>query len=83
MTIFLLRAIAFIQSDRALTELVLTVSSLVNGLYEINDVCLGLPTVVNEKGILKTINLALSEAEAEQLRYSARVLREVFAQLKF
>ena len=63
-------------------ERVLTVSSLVNGLYDLNDVCLGLPTVVNEKGILKTVNLDLSEAEAEQLRNSAQVLRKVFGQLK-
>ncbi len=63
-------------------ERVLTVSSLVDGLYGIHDVCLGLPTVVNEKGILKTVNLALSETEAEQLRHSAQVLRKVFAQLK-
>lgn len=64
-------------------ERVLTVSSLVDGLYGIHDVCLGLPTVVNEKGILKTVNLTLSEAEAKQLQDSARVLREVFTQLKF
>ncbi|MGB5633873.1 MAG: L-lactate dehydrogenase [Waterburya sp.] len=64
-------------------ERVLTVSSLVDGLYGIQDVCLGLPTVVNEKGILKTVNLTLSEAEAKQLQDSARVLREVFTQLKF
>ncbi len=63
-------------------ERVLTVSSLVDGLYDLHDVCLGLPTVVNEKGILKTVNLALSEAEAQQLRDSAQVLRKVFAQLK-
>ena len=63
-------------------ERVLTVSTLVDGLYDIHDVCLGLPTVINEKGILKTVNLVLSEAEEKQLRYSAQVLREVFAQLK-
>lgn len=59
-------------------ERVLTVSSLVNGLYGIEDVCLGLPRVVNEKGILKTVNLDLSPIEEEQLRHSAQVLREVF-----
>ena len=63
-------------------ERVLTVSSLVEGLYDIHDVCLGLPTVVNEKGVLKTVNLALNESEEKQLRHSARVLREVFAKLK-
>ena len=63
-------------------ERVLTVSSLIDGLYDIKEVCLGLPTVINEKGVLKTINLKLNEAEEVQLRNSARVLREVFAQLK-
>ena len=63
-------------------ERVLTVSSLVNGLYDIHDVCLGLPTVVNEKGILKTVNLTLSELETKQLQQSAQTLREIFTQLK-
>ena len=63
-------------------ERVLTVSSLVDGLYGIKDVCLGLPTVVNEKGVLKTVNLKLNEAEESQLRNSAKLLREVFDQLK-
>ncbi len=63
-------------------ERVLTVSSLVDGFYDIHDVCLGLPTVVNEKGIVKTVNLALNQAEEQQLRHSAQVLREVFSQLK-
>ena len=62
-------------------ERVLTVSGLVNGLYGINDMCLGLPRVVNEEGILKTVNLDLATREQEQLRHSAQVLREVFQQL--
>ncbi len=61
---------------------VLTVSSLVDGFYDIHDVCLGLPTVVNEKGIAKTVNLELNAAEEAQLRNSAKLLREVFDQLK-
>ncbi|MGK7894129.1 MAG: L-lactate dehydrogenase [Xenococcus sp. (in: cyanobacteria)] len=61
---------------------VLTVSSLVDGFYDIHDVCLGLPTVVNEKGVAKTVNLELNVAEEAQLRNSAKVLREVFDQLK-
>ena len=63
-------------------ERILTVSSLVYGLYDIHDVCLGLPTVVNEKGVLKTVNLELNALEEAQLRNSAKVLREVFDQLK-
>jgi L-lactate dehydrogenase len=63
-------------------ERILTVSGLVNGMYGIDDVCLGLPAVVNEKGILKTVNLSLNETEQTQLRQSAQVLREIFEELK-
>lgn len=64
-------------------ERVLTVSGLMEGLYGIDRVCLGLPRVINEKGILKTVNLDLSPREEEQLRDSARVLQEVFNHLNF
>ncbi|MDJ0707906.1 MAG: L-lactate dehydrogenase [Leptolyngbyaceae cyanobacterium MO_188.B28] len=62
-------------------ERILTVSSLVNGLYGIDDVCLSLPTVVNERGVLKKVNFPLSETEEYQLKQSAQVLRTVFNQL--
>ncbi|MEM7592764.1 MAG: L-lactate dehydrogenase [Cyanobacteria bacterium P01_A01_bin.83] len=64
-------------------ERVLTVSGLVEGLYDINNVCLGLPRVINERGILKTVNLKLSPTETKQLQHSATVLQEVFSRLKF
>jgi L-lactate dehydrogenase len=63
-------------------ERILTVSSLVNGLYGIHDICLSLPTVVNEKGVLKTVNLTLSAIEQQQLLHSAQVLQEVFDKVK-
>ncbi len=63
-------------------ERVLTVSSLVDGLYGIEGVCLGLPRVVNDRGILKTVNLVLSPIEERQLLHSASVLRQVFDRLK-
>ena len=62
-------------------ERILTVSSLVNGLYGIENVCLGLPTVVNEKGILKTVNMTLNDLEQKQLRDSAQVLQDIFNHL--
>ncbi len=64
-------------------ERVLTVSGLVDGLYGIENVCLGLPRVVNETGILKTVNLDLSAREERQLRHSAEVLQAVFTRLTF
>ncbi|ELR99432.1 L-lactate dehydrogenase [Gloeocapsa sp. PCC 73106] len=63
-------------------ERVLTVSSLVQGFYGIENICLSLPAVVNEKGIIKKLNLVLSEREKEQLIKSAQVLTEIFTELK-
>ncbi len=63
-------------------ERILTVSSLVHGLYGVHDICLSLPTVVNEKGVLKTVNLTLSELEKQQLLDSAQILQGVFNQLQ-
>lgn len=62
-------------------ERILTVSTLMRGLYNIHDICLSVPTVVNDKGSLKTVNLSLSQTEEQQLQHSAKVLREVFEQL--
>jgi len=62
-------------------ERVLTVSSLIDGLYDIHDVCLGLPRVVNERGILKTVKLPLSDSERQQLQASAQVVRQIIDQL--
>lgn len=63
-------------------ERILTVSTLIDGLYGLQDVCLSIPTVVNERGALKTVNLSLNDLEKQQLLNSAQVLREVFAQLE-
>lgn len=62
-------------------ERILTVSNLVNGFYGIHDVCLSLPSVVNEKGVVKTVNLTLNDTEQQRLRHSAQVLRDIFDKL--
>lgn len=64
-------------------ERILTVSGLMTGLYGIEDVCLSVPRVLNEKGILKTVNLTLNPDEEKLLIQSAEVLKNVFSQLKF
>jgi L-lactate dehydrogenase len=62
-------------------ERILTVSNLVNGFYGIHDVCLSLPSVVNEKGVIKTVNLTLNDIEQKQLLHSAQVLRDIIDKL--
>lgn len=61
---------------------VLTVSSLMNGLHGIDDVCLSLPSVVNRQGVTRVFNLSLSPTEEQQLQHSAQVLRDIIEQLK-
>jgi len=60
---------------------VLTVSSLINDLHGIKDVCLSLPAVVNCQGVTKILNLSLTPTEKEQLQKSAKVLCQTIEQL--
>jgi L-lactate dehydrogenase len=60
---------------------VLSVSSLVENYYGINDICFSLPTVVDRGGIEKVIRLELIPDELERLRHSAEVLRKTASSL--
>lgn len=62
---------------------VLTVSTLINGRYGINDVCLSLPCVVGGKGIERELNPKLLPEEVEKLQASAKALKEVLSGLNF
>ncbi len=53
----------------------LTVSSRSHDHYGLPDVCLSLPTIVNDSGAAGLVQMALSEKEMGQLRHSAKVLR--------
>ncbi|HHY87511.1 MAG TPA: L-lactate dehydrogenase [Chloroflexi bacterium] len=60
---------------------VLSVSSLIEDYYGINDVCLSLPTLVDAGGVEKVIRLNLDEREVHGLQESARVLRQTIESL--
>jgi L-lactate dehydrogenase len=60
---------------------VLTVSSLLTGMYGIEDVCLSLPSIINRKGIASVLKLPLSEEEAQALRSSAATIKDVLQEL--
>ncbi|WP_255512171.1 MULTISPECIES: L-lactate dehydrogenase [Oscillatoriales] len=60
---------------------VLTVSSLINGLHGIEDVCLSLPAVVNRQGVTRLLNMSLTTKEEQQLLHSSQVLRETIGKL--
>jgi L-lactate dehydrogenase len=60
---------------------VLTVSGLMSGRYELPDVALSLPSVINRQGIANTLELPLSTDEAAGLQRSAQVIHEAILSL--
>ena len=59
----------------------LTVSTMLNGEYGIDDVCLSLLNVVGDKGAHAKILLPLNEEEIAALHNSAKVLKDLIAGL--
>ncbi len=68
----LLRIVEAILRDQST---VLSISSLIDDFYGIEDVCLSLPTIVDRGGVEKVIRLDLNDVEIEGLRKSAGVLK--------
>lgn len=54
---------------------ILTVSSVIQGTHSLRDICLSLPSIVNRKGIVDTVELPLSNQELRKLKTSADILR--------
>src|SRR3989454_8174334 len=63
------------------TRSLLPVSSLVQGTYDIRDICLSVPAVVGRKGIENHLEIKLWPKEQMALQQSARALRETFIKL--
>src|SRR5690554_4083204 len=62
---------------------ILPVSSLMKGYYGVEDVCLSLPSIVNDKGIERVLELPLSDKEIELFRHSANTLKESLREIGF
>jgi L-lactate dehydrogenase len=60
----------------------LPVSSLQQGLYDVRDVCLSVPTIVGCGGVRQHIDLPLTPKERLGIQNSARVLREIIDQVE-
>jgi L-lactate dehydrogenase len=75
----LMRIVEAILRDQST---VLSVSSLVENQYGIDDVCLSLPRVLDRDGIERVIELELSADEEDKLLKSAAVLKETIKGLK-
>ncbi len=74
----LMRIVEAILRDQST---VLSISSLIEDYYGIDDVCLSLPTVIDRGGIERVLRLELSPREASGVRRSAEVLKGILAEL--
>lgn len=60
---------------------ILPVSSLMEGYYGLEDVCLSLPTIVNNGGISKVLELPLADEEVEGIVRSAETLKKAMKEI--
>src|SRR6266446_3421101 len=60
----------------------LPVSSLVQGTYDIRDICLSVPSVLGRKGVERHEEIKLWPKEQMALQQSARALKETLAKVK-
>lgn len=60
----------------------LPVSSLVQGAYDIRDICLSVPTVLGRKGVEKHIEIKLWPKELMGLQASSRALKDTLAKVR-
>ncbi len=61
----------------------LTVSTMLNGEYGIEDVCLSVLSIVGREGLEYKLNVPLTEDEVAKLRHSADCLKSVIREIKF
>lgn len=61
----------------------MTVSTMLNGEYGIDDVCLSVLSIVGRDGLTCKLNVPLTNEETEKLRHSAECLKSIIRELKF
>lgn len=76
----ILRIVEAILRDQST---VLSVSSLIENYYDINDVFFSLPTVIDRAGIERVLRLKLDDNEIAGLQKSAKVLQDLARKLGF
>lgn len=60
---------------------VLTVSVLIDNYYDIGDVCLSIPVILNRRGISKILKISLDELEIKKFQASATTLKSTIKNL--
>jgi L-lactate dehydrogenase len=63
-------------------EVLLPVSSLVQGAYDIRGICLSVPSIVGRGGVIRQVELKLWPKELMGLQASSRALKETLGKVK-
>jgi L-lactate dehydrogenase len=58
---------------------ILPISSLIQGHYGLNDICMGVPTILGSSGVEKVLDIPLNEEEQQKLASSADALKKVLS----
>ena len=66
-------ATAIVKDEHA----VLPISSLMQGEFGLNDICLSIPTVIGQNGVEKVVDIYLNNDENEKLQTSDKALKDV------
>ena len=75
----LTRIVGTILQDQ---QSVLTISTFLDGEYGLKDVCLGVPCVIGQKGVVGIVEAALSPEEQQALQHSASILQTALKNLQ-
>ncbi|MGM9903646.1 L-lactate dehydrogenase 1 [Enterococcus sp. 10A9_DIV0425] len=73
-------AVALARITRAILDdenAVLPLSVYMNGEYDLNDIYIGAPAVINRQGIQKVIEIPLSDSEQDRMTASAKQLKDI------
>lgn len=55
---------------------IIPVSVLLNGEYGLNDICMGVPCVINKNGADKIVEIKLSEPQSKELKEAEKLFKE-------
>jgi L-lactate dehydrogenase len=75
----LMRIVEAILRDQST---VLSISSLIDNYQGVHDVCLSLPTIIDQGGVERVLQLDLNAEEIAGLRHSAEVLKGIIGQIE-
>lgn len=70
---------AILRDERS----ILPVSSLMTGQYGVENICLSLPSIVGNAGVIQTLELPLTDREKELFQQSGKLLKDYVSQIRF